>query len=281
MATIPVKVLDRFKDNLSKMQKVVEQAKSRDINEADTVVIVTDFLTSIFGYDKYTEVTREYAIKNTYCDLAIKVEGSLKFLIEVKAIGITLADKHYQQALEYGANNGTEWIILTNGLIWKVYKVRFEKPIRTDLVCEFNVLDLKTKSQTDIDKLYILCKEGLKKNAIDEFTEHRMIVNKYYIGAIIQSESVLDVIKREIKKINPLLKVENDEVKALLLNEVLKRELLDSPDALEASEKYSKILKKLEKKKSKEKESAKIIIEEKINEKAEAPIDTESINQSE
>lgn len=254
MANVPNKVLDRFKENLSKIQKVVEQAKSRDINESDTVVIVTDVLTSIFGYDKYTEITHEYAIKNTYCDLAIKLDGSLKFLIEVKAIGITLADKHYQQALDYGANNGTEWIILTNALNWKIYKVKFEKPIRTDLVCDFNILDLKVKNQNDIDKLFILCKEGLKKNAIDEFTQHRMVVNKYYIGAILKSDVVFDVIKKEIKKINPLVKVDDEEVSSLITNEVLKRELIDSPEAIEANEKYFKIVKKLEKKKIKAKD---------------------------
>lgn len=58
MAMIPAKVIDRFKDNLSKIQKVIEQAKNRDINEADTVVIVSDVLSLLFGYDKYTEITR-------------------------------------------------------------------------------------------------------------------------------------------------------------------------------------------------------------------------------
>lgn len=252
MAAIPVKVVERFKDNLGKIQKVVEQAKNRDINEADTVVIVSDVLSLLFGFDKYTEITREYAIKGQYCDLAVKLDEKLKFLIEVKAIGITLSEKHYQQALDYGANNGTEWIVLTNGLVWKVYKVRFEKPIRTDFVAEFNVLDLRIKNQNDLDKLYILCKEGLKKNAIDDFTQHRMIVNKYFLSTIIRSEPVIEAIKKEFKKIDTQIKIENDEILGLLMNDVLKRELLDSPDTLEANDKYAKIVKKLEKKKSKD-----------------------------
>lgn len=264
MATIPSKVIERFKNNLNKIQKVIEQAKIRDINEADTVVIVADILSDIFGYDKYTEITREYAIKNTYCDLAIKVDGVLKFLIEVKSIGTTLSEKHYQQTLDYGANNGTEWIVLTNGLVWRIYKVKFEKPIHTDLVCEFILTDLKLKNQNDIDKLFILCKEGLKKNAIDEFTQHKMVVNKYYIGAIIQSDSILDLIRKELKKIDTLLKVENDEIKILIINDVIKRELLESPEALDATDKYTKLLKKLEKKKIKAKSSDKPNEEEAI-----------------
>jgi hypothetical protein len=120
----------------------------------------------------------------------------------VKAIGITLQEKHYQQALYYGANLGIEWIILTNGLIWRVYKVRFEKPIRTDFVGEINFLDLKTRSQGDLDKLYILCKEGLKKNAIDDFANPKMVVNKYFVSAILQSEVVSDLVRKELKKID-------------------------------------------------------------------------------
>jgi len=201
-------------------------------------------------------VTREYAIKGTYCDLAVKVEADLVFLIEVKAIGIALQDKHYQQALDYGANNGTEWIILTNGAVWRVYKVKFEKPIRTELVCEFDFTALRLKTQSDVDKLYILCKEGLKKNAIDEFTQHKMVVNRQYIGAILQSDSIVDAIKRELRKVDPMVRIEDQEVLDIIRNDVLKREILDAPEAIEAFDRYSKILKKIEKKKVKDKAAA-------------------------
>lgn len=252
MASIPAKVFERFKANLSGLQKVLEQAKNRDINEADTVVIVSDVLTSIFGYDKYEEVTREYAIKNNYCDLAVKLDSTLKFLIEVKAIGLTLQDKHYQQALDYGANNGTDWIVLTNGIIWKVYKVKFEKPIRTDFICEFNLLELKLKNQSDLDKLFILCKEGIKRNAIDEFSEHKMVVNKYYIGAILQSDALVEAVKKELKKINQSVKPDTDEVISIIKNDVLKRELIDFPEALDAMDKYTRIIKKIDRDKNRQ-----------------------------
>jgi len=44
-------------------------------------------LAEIFGYDKYSEVTRELAIRGTYCDLATRIDGKFQMLIEVKAIG--------------------------------------------------------------------------------------------------------------------------------------------------------------------------------------------------
>lgn len=251
MAGVPQKVMDRFKETIPKLQKIMEQAKAKDINEADTVTIVTDVLNLVFGYDRYEEITKEYAIKSTYCDLAVKVDGTVKFLIEVKAIGITLAEKHYQQALDYGANEGIEWIILTNGLIWKIYKVRFEKPISTDLVGEINFLELKVRNQADTEKLYILCKEGLKKNAIDDFANHKLVVNKFFIAAVLQIDGIAEIVRKELKKVDPSLRVEVEEIRSIIQNDVIKRELIDTPEAKEAVARYDKITKKAIKEKEK------------------------------
>ncbi len=86
MANIPKKVADRFSKTVSKLQRVLKVAVDRDINEADTVAIVKDILSDVLGFDKYLEITREYAIRGTFCDLAIKTEDKLQYLIEVKAI---------------------------------------------------------------------------------------------------------------------------------------------------------------------------------------------------
>jgi len=70
MANIPKKAEERIKAGIKTFAKVIEAAKARDVNESDTVTIITDMLSTICGYDKYTEITSEYAIRGTYCDLA-------------------------------------------------------------------------------------------------------------------------------------------------------------------------------------------------------------------
>lgn len=65
--------------------------------------------------------------------VAIKLEGGLQFLIEVKAIGTELKDAHVKQAVDYAANQGTDWVVLTNGLSWRIYKVTFTKPIEHEM----------------------------------------------------------------------------------------------------------------------------------------------------
>ena len=69
MAKVSKKVSDRFVKSVAKFQKVLQIAKDRDVNESDTVSILTDVFSEVFGYDKYLEITREFAIRNTYCDV--------------------------------------------------------------------------------------------------------------------------------------------------------------------------------------------------------------------
>src|SRR3990170_7395071 len=125
MARLSKKAVERIAAGLKRFQPILAAAKSRDVNESDTVVIVTDLLQEIFGYDKYAEITSEHMIRGTFCDLSVKLEGTLAFLIEVKAIGLDLKEQHIKQAVDYAANQGCEWVALTNGVSWRVYRVTF------------------------------------------------------------------------------------------------------------------------------------------------------------
>lgn len=49
------------------------------------MTIVKDLLSEVFGFDKYAELTSEL-IRGTYCDLAVKLDGKPRVLIEVKAM---------------------------------------------------------------------------------------------------------------------------------------------------------------------------------------------------
>ena len=88
MAKIPLKVESRIKEALKFFQPVIEQTIARDVGEADTSTVVKEILAELFGYNKFTEITAEYMIKGTYCDLALKLEGKLVLLVEVKAVNV-------------------------------------------------------------------------------------------------------------------------------------------------------------------------------------------------
>lgn len=145
MAAIPKKVAERLVVGLKRYQPILSAAKARDVGEADTVTIIKDMLADVFGYDKYSDVTSEHAIRGTYCDLAIKIDGHLQTLIEVKAIGLDLKEQHVKQAIDYAANQGVDWVLLTNGITWRVYHLIFAKPIDQELVLEIDFCALNSR----------------------------------------------------------------------------------------------------------------------------------------
>ena len=236
------KIQDRLTSGIKKFQPILSSAKSRDINESDTVVIITDMLNDIFGYDKFTELTTEHIIKKTYCDLAIKIDGKVKILIEAKAIGLDLKNEHIKQAVDYGVNLGIDWVILTNGYIWKIYKLLFTKPIDNELIYEIDFLNLNHKNKDDLESLYLISKEGFSKSALVDYCAQKQALSRFFLGQIILSEPILVAIKKELKKISPGVKIENDEIQNVLLNEVLKREVFEGEKSDVARKKINKML---------------------------------------
>ena len=48
---LPKKLEERISGGLKRFQPILSAAKARDVNESDTVVIITDVLQDMFGYD--------------------------------------------------------------------------------------------------------------------------------------------------------------------------------------------------------------------------------------
>jgi len=251
MKPIPKRVNERLVGGIKKFHKILEDARSRDINESDTVVIITDMLSEIFGFDKYSEITSEFAIRGTYCDLVTQIDGDLQYLIEVKAVGIELKESFIKQAVDYAANQGIDWVILTNGIRWIVYKIAFTKPIDKDQVIRFNFAELNPKNKSHLEIMFCLSKEGCNKSVLDEYHSQRQVLNKYFIGSVIITDPMLNTIRRELKKLAPDIGTDNEQIKKVISQEIFKREILESEKAQEASKKINYKIKKYQKAKDK------------------------------
>ncbi len=169
MANIPKKVSERFIKQTGKFQRILRRASDNDVNEADTVTIVRDMLSDVFGFDKFAELTSEYEIRNTYCDLAVRVDDDVKYLIEVKSISLDLKESHLRQAVDYGAHEGIQWVVLTNGLMWKVYSIVLKKAVEYEKVFELDFMEINPRKSHDQGLMFLLAKEGLRKDVIAEY----------------------------------------------------------------------------------------------------------------
>ena len=241
---IPNRLSDRLAVGLKRFQPILTSAKSRDVNESDTSMIVTDMLAELFGYDKYHEVTRELCIRGTFCDLATRLDGKFQMIIEVKAIGLELKDGHVKQAVDYAANQGIEWVVLTNGNLWKVFRVIFAKPIDAELVLDIDLLNLNPKRTEDLESLFLLTRESMLKSGLYAYHDHLQATNKFYLAAVVLSDPVLETVRRELRRLSDV-KLEIDDLRDALQKEVIKREVLEGEKAESARKKMTKAAGKL------------------------------------
>lgn len=247
MEKLPKKFVERIGRGLKSYQVITEAQRKRDVSEADTVTVVKDILADLFGYDKYAELTSEHQIRGTFCDLAIRVDGKIRFLVEVKSAALDLNDHHLRQALNYGANQGIEWLVLTNGLDWQLHKVVFSQPVDREEVARFNLLNVSAQRQDDLQVMFLLAREGIVSDAINTFHQRSQLLNKFMIAQMLLSESVVGLIRRELRRLFQELKVSPEQIQELLWNEVLKREVLEGDKAKEAQSRIKRAVNKLAK----------------------------------
>jgi hypothetical protein len=248
---IPKKVSDRISLNLKRYQAILSDAKSRDVSESDTVMILADMLAELLGYKKHIEITTEFAIRGTYVDLAVKVGNDVRFLIEAKAINVDLKDNHIKQAIDYGANHGIEWVVLTNGAVWQVYKIHFKQPIDKSLIFEVDLLSASPKNAQLLECFGTLSREGFTQSSMTAFFQQQQATSKFSLAALLTSDSVIATLKKELKKLSSTIKVDDEFLRTTLQNEVLKRELVDSEEAKAAFEVIKKANKQQAKLKAK------------------------------
>lgn len=151
-----------------------------------------------------------------------------------------MKDGHIKQAVDYAANQGVDWVVLTNAVQWRIYRVTFGQPIGHDLVAEFDFLALNPKADAHLEWLYLLTKEGLTRSVLDEYHVQRQAMSRFFLGAMILSDPVLDVVRRELRRVSPGVKIEVEEIRAILTDEVLKRDVMEGERAEDARRKISR-----------------------------------------
>ena len=252
MNKLPKKFVERVAVALKKYQRVTIAQQKSDVAEADTVTLVKDILADVFGYDKYEELTSEHQIKATFCDLAIKIGSKLRLLVEVKSAGSSLADNHLRQVIDYGAHQGIHWVILTNAVEWRLVRIYVSNQISHEEVCRFVLAELNPKNADHLQQMFLIAKEGLTIDAMDAFHQQAQLFNKFTVAAILRSEPVVAIVRRELRRLFPDIKVGNENLQALIENEVIKRETIDGEKAKEAASRIRKAGAKIERAKSRE-----------------------------
>ena len=132
-------------------------------------------------------------------------------------------------------------MVLTNGIDWQIYHMEFDQPVRSELSFSFNML---TGGKEVLETIYTLSREGVVKQAINEYHEQMQATNKHVLAALMLSDPVLSVMRREIRRINPGIRVAVEEIEEIVRTQVIKRDVVEDEELESARRSIQKAQKK-------------------------------------
>lgn len=205
----------KLTENLKAYCKRFLNGSITELDESGTRIMINHFLTEVLGFAALEEVRTEYMIKGTYADYMIQMSGKRHFLVEVKAFSLNLNESHLRQAVNYGANEGVEWALLTNGRCIEFYKILFEKPIQHVKVFSFNLAD-SSSIKGCIDHLQFLTKDAILKNGLDNLWNKTLAITPESLSKFLLSYDIVNTIRKEVNKQYDT-KFENEQIQQTLL----------------------------------------------------------------
>ena len=145
--------------------KALSATNEKKYTEAQTRRVFIEPLFGALGWDIYggEEVVEEVKTVVGLVDYVFKLNGVSQFYLEAKPLRAELTRPEYKkQAVTYAYNKGITWAVLTNFEGLQVYNAQTGRPFIT-LSCD-NYL-------TSFDDLWLLSKESLDQNALNERAE--------------------------------------------------------------------------------------------------------------
>lgn len=180
-----VQRLDGRIDEMEKLIRAIEaiQAKleglrKRSLKETPTRTIIIDPLLEALGWDirDPDEVQLEYpTVDGKSVDYALQINRKPVLLVEAKPLDDALNDvKGITQVVGYAANDGIVWCVLTNGIVWKIYRSVEKCPAPEKLFREVS-LDRSDGEGLPVDQiarqLWLLSREEMAKGTLDAIGE--------------------------------------------------------------------------------------------------------------
>jgi type I restriction-modification system DNA methylase subunit len=165
---IPESTREKAQQEIAKLvdkYQSLPPASIKKYTEADTRRVFLLPLFQALGWDVYTreEVAEEVKTASGRVDYVFKLHGVSQFYLEAKSLRTELTrPEHKKQAVTYAYNKGITWAVLSNFEGLQIYNAQTGR--------QFISLTY-SKYLTDFDDLWLLSRESLEKNALNERAE--------------------------------------------------------------------------------------------------------------
>lgn len=195
-------------------KKFLTKKENLNADESTARLMVNSFLNSVLGYTLIDEIKTEHMIRGTYVDYVIQLNKKIHFVIEAKATSIDLNDRHLKQAIDYAANEGVDWAILTNGRCIELHRVIFEKPIRSQKIFSYDLSNLAT-IRTAAKHIVFLTKRAVLKGELETYWKRFDALTYDNMKKAVKSPEVVRALRLQIKKKSGINFSDNEILKSL------------------------------------------------------------------
>ena len=212
--------------SLKAYNKKYLQGNITELDESGTRLMINDFLSTVLGFTPIEEIKTEYIIKGTYADYVIQMKGVRQFLVEVKALSLVLSEKHLRQAVNYGANEGIDWALLTNGRSFNFYRIIFGKPIESRKVFSINMAEASQLKNT-AELLQYLHRDSVINKGLNILWNKNCALDPYNVSGHLYSPAVTNIIRKALNE-KFKSKFQDDEIHASINGIVIEKLTLEN-----------------------------------------------------
>ncbi len=184
---------------LKKYRKQFLVGKSMELDEAATRLMINSFLSDVLGFISIEQIKTEYMIRGTYADYVIQIKGKRYFIVEAKALAIELSEKHLRQVINYAANEGIDWALLTNGRCFQLYRVLFNKPIDSRKVLSVDLSD-ESQLKDAVEDFQYMTTHLLPKRGLDHLWNRYQALEASSFSRLLYSSRIIGYLRRQLRK---------------------------------------------------------------------------------
>lgn len=211
--------IQEIKQSVKSCIPLLMQLLQNNANETETRHGIEVILKEVLGYDLVSDIRKEVPIKGLKADYVAKIKDTNAIAIEAKKIGICLTKSHVYQATNYGALAGIKWVVLTNGLVWQLYRISQGEQYEHHLIFTIDLLDGLDDDEAEF--FYLISRHGMcRKNLLENRWQKIRALGSASLISVLLNEDVIAKIRSTLAK-ETGYKATNEELRQALEDNIL------------------------------------------------------------
>lgn len=194
-----------------------------------------DVLRQVLDYPN-EDIDTEYSALGQKIDIVLKNDGKVFMVIECKQMKSKLGTNVVNQGVNYATSKSADWVVVTNGHVWRLYRVipvKGTDPLAVR-VFDISLLDADGVSEADVENFYMLTKRAIFKGETEKMYHEVECLSHQSMVSAITSQTVVKSLRRALlqsykKSSGQRLKFELEDVATRLRELLLPQDLSDMP----------------------------------------------------